>query len=67
MKSGEIPGIVYARMNNPNLQIFEEWMAAWDHTEKSSVFASSMAAIATTLLDLVHPGEEIICTMPIYR
>lgn len=45
---GEDPGLVYGRLNNPNLQMFEERIAAWDQTAQGAVFASGMAAIATT-------------------
>ena len=62
----EHPGLIYSRLNNPNLQIFEERLAAWDRTEKGLSFASGMAAISTTLLTLVQPGEVIITTEPVY-
>ena len=63
---GEIPALIYSRVNNPNLQIFEERLAAWDKTEQGAVFSSGMAAISTTLLSLVLPGDHIITTSPVY-
>lgn len=63
---GEIPGLIYSRLNNPNLQIFEERIAAWDKTEKASVFSSGMAAIATAALALLRPGDRVISTAPVY-
>jgi methionine-gamma-lyase len=63
---GESQGLIYSRLNNPNLQIFEERMAAWDRTECGAVFASGMAAISTTLLTLLKPGDQMISSMPIY-
>lgn len=63
---GELPGLIYSRLNNPNLQIFEERMAAWDYTEKGLSFASGMAAISTTMLALLRPGDRILSTAPIY-
>ncbi len=63
---GEEPGLIYSRLNNPNLQIFEERMAAWDLTEKGISFASGMAAIASTVFALVRPGEFILSTAPVY-
>ncbi len=63
---GEIPGLIYSRLNNPNLQIFEERLAAWDHTEKGAVFASGMAAISTSLLALLRPGDVVLSTAPVY-
>jgi len=63
---GEVPGLIYSRLNNPNLQIFEERMAAWDKMDQAATFASGMAAISTTVLGLLRPGETIISTAPIY-
>ena len=44
-RPGEDPGLIYSRLNNPNLQIFEERIAAWDRTEQAAVFSSGMSAI----------------------
>ncbi len=65
-EAGETAGLIYSRLNNPNLQMFEERMAAWDQTEKGSVFASGMAAISTTLLALVKPGDVVLSSAPVY-
>ena len=37
---GEQAGLIYSRLNNPNLQMFEERMAAWDHTEIGWIHAA---------------------------
>lgn len=63
---GEEAGLIYSRLNNPNLQIFEERIAAWDRTEAAATFASGMAAISTTILTLLRPGEIILSTAPVY-
>ena len=63
---GEETGLIYSRVNNPNLQIFEERMSAWDHMEVGATFASGMAAISTTCLALLKPGNKVISTMPVY-
>lgn len=63
---GEIPGLIYSRINNPNLQIFEERIAAWDGTAKGAVFASGMAAISTTIFALLQPGDVILSSAPVY-
>ncbi len=65
-EAGEDPGLIYSRINNPNLQIFEDRIAAWDRTEKASTFASGMAAISTSLLALLQPGDVVISSAPIY-
>lgn len=63
---GEVPGLIYSRINNPNAQIFEERMAAWDKMEKSATFASGMAAISTFFLALCKPGDVVLYASPIY-
>ena len=63
---GEIPGLIYSRINNPNLQIFEERIAAWDCTDKGAAFASGMAAISTCLLALLRPGDHVLSSAPVY-
>ncbi len=62
----EDPGLIYSRLNNPNLQIFEERIAAWDRTDKGAVFSSGMAAISTTALALLSPGDHVISSAPVY-
>jgi len=59
-------GLIYSRINNPELEILEERLALWEKAEKASVFASGMAAITTTLLALCKPGDQVAYTMPIY-
>ncbi|MBN2797637.1 MAG: cystathionine gamma-synthase family protein [Deltaproteobacteria bacterium] len=63
---GETSGLIYSRLNNPNLQIFEERMAAWDEADTGATFASGMAAIATTLLAMLRPGDVLLRTSPVY-
>lgn len=62
----EALGLIYSRINNPNLQIFEERMALWDGSERALVFSSGMSAIATALLALLKPGDALITTNPVY-
>jgi methionine-gamma-lyase len=63
---GADAGLIYTRFNNPNLQILEERLAVLEGTDSSAVFASGMAAIATTLLALAKPGESILHSRPLY-
>ncbi len=65
-EANEDPGLIYSRINNPNLQIFEERIAAWDKSEKGAVFASGMAAISTSILATLNPGDHIITSAPVY-
>jgi methionine-gamma-lyase len=63
---GEQEGLIYSRLNNPNLQIFEERLAAWDRCEMGATFSSGMAAISTSILALAHQGDVVISTDPVY-
>jgi len=63
---GEIEGLIYSRMNNPNLQMLEERIALWDDMDKSLVFSSGMAAISTFVLSATKPGDAIVATTPMY-
>jgi len=62
----EEPGLIYSRINNPDLQILEERLALWDASEASLVFASGMAAISTTLLTFLRPGDVVVHSEPVY-
>lgn len=59
-------GLIYSRLNNPNLEIFEERIALWEGMKEAYSFSSGMAAIATTLLATHDPGDEIIACAPVY-
>ncbi|NOX94945.1 MAG: cystathionine gamma-synthase family protein [Alphaproteobacteria bacterium] len=59
-------GLIYSRINNPNLEVLEDRLAVWDNAEKSLVFASGMAAISTSLWAYLRPGDVLICSEPIY-
>lgn len=59
-------GLIYSRLNNPNLEIFEERIALWEGMQDAYSFSSGMAAIATTLLATHEPGDEIIACAPVY-
>ena len=50
-------GLVYSRFNHPNSEIVEDRLAIWDGAEAALVFASGMAAIATTILAYARPGR----------
>lgn len=65
-RPGEKVGLVYSRFNNPNLEILEDRLAIWDQAERSAVFSSGMAAIATTLFAFLRPGDTILHSRPLY-
>ena len=65
-KEAEEIGLIYSRINNPNLEVLEDRLAVWDKAEKSLVFASGMAAISTSLLAFLRPGDVLVYSEPIY-
>jgi len=62
----EEPGLIYSRINNPDLEILEDRLALWEEAEAALTFASGMAAISTTLLTFLRPGDVILHSEPIY-
>lgn len=43
-------GLIYSRINNPNLEILEDRLCLWDKADQCAVFESGMSAISTVLL-----------------
>lgn len=66
LRPGENAGLVYSRFNHPNMEILEDRLAIWDQAERSVVFASGMAAISTTCLALLRPGDTVLHSRPLY-
>ncbi|HSJ25922.1 MAG TPA: cystathionine gamma-synthase family protein [Longimicrobiales bacterium] len=62
----EVSGLIYSRINNPDLQVLEERLCLWDQAESGLVFSSGMSAIATTLLTFLRPGDCIVHSEPVY-
>jgi methionine-gamma-lyase len=65
-RPNEEPGLIYSRINNPDLEMLEDRLAIWDAAESSLVFASGMAAISTTLWAYVRPGDVLLHSDPVY-
>src|SRR5262245_51225982 len=61
----ESAGLIYSRINNPDLEILEERLAVWDRAEACAVFNTGMAAIATTLMAYVRPGDIVLHSTPL--
>ena len=66
LPEGARGGLVYSRFNNPNLEVLEDRLALWDEAESAAVFASGMAAIATTLLAYLKSGDVLLFCQPLY-
>jgi len=59
-------GLIYSRLNNPDLEILEDRLTLWDDAEAAAVFQSGMAAIATALLAYLRPGDVLVHSDPVY-
>ncbi|MBS1729752.1 MAG: cystathionine gamma-synthase family protein [Bacteroidetes bacterium] len=63
---GEETGLIYSRLNNPDLEILENRLTLWDESEACAVFESGMSAITTVLLEFLKPGDLLLFSNPIY-
>jgi methionine-gamma-lyase len=65
-RRGEEMGLIYSRINNPNLEVLEDRLAVWDGAEKALAFASGMAAISTSLMTFLRPNDSFVFSEPVY-
>jgi methionine-gamma-lyase len=65
-KEGEKLGMIYSRVDNPNMHILEQRLAVWDNAEAGAFFSSGMAAITTTVFTFVRPGDLFVYASPVY-
>ena len=63
---GEELGLIYSRINNPDLEILETRLTLWDEAEDCAVFESGMSAITTVLLEFLKPGDLVLISSPLY-
>jgi len=63
---GEAMGLIYSRLNNPDIEIAEDRLTLWDGAEDAALFESGMAAISTTMLAYLRPGDVLVASEPIY-
>lgn len=59
-------GLIYSRINNPNLEILEKRLCLWDKADDCAVFESGMSAISTVLLEFLKPGDLLVYSNPVY-
>ncbi len=59
-------GLIYSRINNPNLEILENRLCLWDKADDCAVFESGMSAISTVLLEFLKPGDLLVYSNPLY-
>jgi methionine-gamma-lyase len=65
-KVGEGMGLIYSRLNNPDLEILEDRLTLWDDAEAAAVCTSGMAAIATVAFTFLRPGDVLLHSEPLY-
>ena len=66
-RDGDELGLIYSRMNNPNMEIVEDKMLVLEPgAEAAAVLPSGMSAISTMCLALLKPGDTIIYSAPVY-
>lgn len=62
----EKTGLIYSRLNNPDMEILEERLKLWDGAEACAVFESGMSAISTALFEFLQPGDLLLYSNPLY-
>lgn len=65
-QQGEEMGLIYSRLNNPDLEILENRLCLWDKAEDCAVFESGMSAIATAMMEFMEPGDLLVYSRPVY-
>jgi methionine-gamma-lyase len=65
-REGEEIGLIYSRLNNPNMEILENRLCLWDDAEDCAVFDSGMAAISTVLMEFLRQGDVLLYNKPLY-
>ncbi len=59
-------GLIYSRLNNPDLEILENRLCLWDKAEDCAVFESGMSAISTAMMEIMKPGDLLLYSRPVY-
>ena len=60
--TGRKPGFVYTRVGNPTLTLFERRLAALEEGVGALSFASGMAAVSMSVMNIVGAGDEIVAS-----
>jgi methionine-gamma-lyase len=66
LREGESPALIYTRVNNPNSEILEDRVTAWDRAEAAALFSSGMGAISGSCLAFLRPGDTLLFSDPVY-
>lgn len=65
-EESEEMGLIYSRLNNPDLEILENRLSLWDNAGDTAVFESGMSAISTALMEFLNPGDLLLFSNPVY-
>lgn len=65
-EQGEELGLIYSRLNNPDLEILENRLCLWDGADDAAVFESGMSAISTAMMEIMAPGDLLLYSKPVY-
>jgi methionine-gamma-lyase len=65
-EEGEELGLIYSRLNNPDLEVLENRLCLWDGAEDCAVFESGMSAISTVMMEFMIPGDLLLYSRPVY-
>ena len=66
LEPNEQMGLIYSRLNNPNMQILEERLAVLEGSEDAASFESGMSAISTAMLAYLKPGDVLLISDQVY-
>jgi len=64
---GERESLIYARLNHPNAEMFEDALRSVERGAAAcAAFTSGMSAIVTVVLTLAKPGKKVLYQRPVY-
>ncbi|MCB2153322.1 aminotransferase class I/II-fold pyridoxal phosphate-dependent enzyme [bacterium] len=63
---GEVSPLIYTRVNNPNAEIVEDRIIAWDKADSAALFSSGMGAISCLCFSFLRPGDSLLFADPVY-
>jgi len=64
--AGTEEGYLYTRISNPTVDLLEEKMSLLEGAEDAIATSSGMAAVASIVMSLVRPGENIVACNALY-
>ncbi len=63
LNKNEQLGLIYSRINNPNMEILEERLSILEECEDAAAFESGMSAISTTNVGIFKAQETPYCSV----